>query len=221
MSNINDGVIEIMHISENLKKFRIARSLTQEELASYLLITPQSVSKWERGESYPDITFLPALSSILEVSIDEIVGMDLIRSEETRKSIHKAANEFMRNQNYAQAEKVYRNALKTYPNRADFMLGLADTLTLQGKDDEAIRLTESGLKLSAGDKQKATARAVLCFLYLRCKKPDKAAALASTLPHTRESREAIQPQIVKGLDENELNRIVQNLILGESIMQAE
>nr|MBQ4320513.1 helix-turn-helix transcriptional regulator [Clostridia bacterium] len=46
----------MMYLAENLKKYRLLKNLTQEDIAEYLNITPQSVSKWERSESYPDIT---------------------------------------------------------------------------------------------------------------------------------------------------------------------
>ena len=74
-----------MYLSENLKRFRIAKNLTQEDIAEFLHITPQSVSKWERGESYPDITFLPALANILETSIDELIGMDTLSVQEATR----------------------------------------------------------------------------------------------------------------------------------------
>ena len=41
----------MLHLSENLRKYRILKNLTQEDIAEYLGITPQSVSKWERGVS--------------------------------------------------------------------------------------------------------------------------------------------------------------------------
>lgn len=41
----------MLFISENLKRYRILKNLTQEDIAEYLSITPQSVSKWERGVS--------------------------------------------------------------------------------------------------------------------------------------------------------------------------
>mgnify|MGYP003549393428 CR=1 FL=1 len=59
----------MIYLPENLKKYRVLKDLTQEDVAEYLGITPQSVSKWERGESYPDITFLPALANIFETSV--------------------------------------------------------------------------------------------------------------------------------------------------------
>ena len=203
-----------MYLSENLKRFRIAKNLTQEDIAEFLHITPQSVSKWERGESYPDITFLPALANILETSIDELIGMDTIRSEQTRYNIHKTATEFQQSGDYKSAETVYRDALLRYPNKPDMMLGLGGVLALQGKSEEAIDLMEKGLPLSINEKQKATIRAALCVLYLKCGKTEKAGALAASLPHIRESREVIQPLMSKEMSEEEINRQIKTILLG-------
>lgn len=41
----------MLQLAQNLKKYRLSQNLTQEELANFLNITPQSVSKWERGVS--------------------------------------------------------------------------------------------------------------------------------------------------------------------------
>jgi transcriptional regulator with XRE-family HTH domain len=205
----------MLYLSENLKRYRTIKNLTQEDVASYLNITPQSVSKWERGDCYPDITFLPALANIFETSIDLLVGMDTIRAEETRYNIHKTANEFQRVSDYQSAEKVYRDALLTYPNKPGMILGLSGVLALQGKSEEAIELMERGLPLSINEKQKSTTRAILCFLYLKCGKIKKANSLAATLPHTRESREVIQPLISLGIDENEINKHIKNILLGD------
>jgi transcriptional regulator with XRE-family HTH domain len=206
----------MLYLSENLRKYRTLKNLTQDDVAEYLNITPQSVSKWERGDCYPDITFLPALANIFETSIDVLIGMDTIRTEETRYNIHKTANEFQRNGDYQSAEKVYRDALLIYPNKPGMILGLAGVLALQEKSEEAIMLMERGLPLSINEKQKSTTRATLCFLYLKCGKTEKANALASELPHTRESREVIQPLISQGIDENEINENIKNILLGDS-----
>ena len=48
-----------LYIGQNLKNFRKARNLTQEEVAKHLGISFQSISKWERNDGYPDITMLP------------------------------------------------------------------------------------------------------------------------------------------------------------------
>ena len=90
----------MLYFAQNLKRYRTIKNLTQEDVADYLGITPQSVSKWERSECYPDITLLPALANIFETSID------LIRAKEARYTIHKTAHEFMRNGAYEEAERV-------------------------------------------------------------------------------------------------------------------
>lgn len=203
------------YLSENLKKYRVMKNLTQVDVAEYLGVTPQSVSKWERGECYPDTTFLPALSNIFETSIDLLIGMDEIRAEKTRFNIHKKAAEYQRSGDYNSAEKVYRDALLIYPNKPGMILGLAGVLALQGKSEEAVELVERGLPLSDNEMQKSTTRAVLCFLYLKCGKSEKALGLASRLPHTRESREVIQPLIAQGLSESEINANIKSLLLGD------
>ena len=204
----------MMYLSANLKKYRIMKELTQEDVAEYLGITPQSVSKWERGESYPDITLLPALANIFETSVDLLLGMDTIRADETRRNIHKTAVEYQQSGDYAMAEKTYREALLSYPNDPGMLLGLAGVLALKGSTAEAIELTEKGLPLSENEKQRATMRAVLCFLYLKAGSEDKANRLASQLPHMRESREVIQPLIREGMDDAAIDENVRKILLG-------
>lgn len=205
----------MLYLSENLKKYRMQKNLTQEDLAELLGITPQSISKWERGECFPDITFLPALANILETSIDLLIGMDTIRAEQTRYRIHCKAMDFQKAGDYLSAEKVYRDALLIYPNKPGMILGLAGALALQGKSEEAIELIERGLPLSINEKQKATMRATLCFLYLKCGRADRANALAAELPHMRECREVIQPLIRSQLSETEIDENIQYILLGK------
>ncbi len=207
----------MLHLPENLKKYRIIKNLTQEDVAEYLHITPQSVSKWERGESYPDITLLPALANIFETSIDLLIGMDTIRAEETRYHIHKKAVEYQRRGDYDSAEKTYRDALLIYPNKPGMILGLASTLALMGNTEEAIEWMEKGLSISINEKQKSTMRSTLCFLYLKAGYVDKANRLASELPHIRESREVIQPLIQQSLTESEIDENMRSILLGNEL----
>lgn len=89
------------------------------------------------------------------------------------------------------------------------------TLALKGNTEEAIELMERGLPISINEKQKSTIRATLCFLYLRAGKEDKAARLASELPHTRESREVIQPLIQQGLSDLQIEENIKYILLGD------
>lgn len=202
-------------VANNIKNARTKMNMTQMNLADEMGVSYQAVSNWERGESYPDITFLPALANIFETSVDLLIGMDTIRAEETRFNIHKKAVGYQRSGDYDMAEKTYRDALLIYPNKPGMILGLASTLALKGNTDEAIELMERGLPLSINEKQKSTMRATLCFLYMKAGREDKANKLASELPHTRESREVIQPLIQQGLSNSEIDENIKNILLGD------
>jgi len=56
-----------------LKKFRIALGMSQEDLAEKLFISRQAVSRWESGDATPDMTNLIKLAEILDCSLDTLV----------------------------------------------------------------------------------------------------------------------------------------------------
>ncbi len=61
-------------IGERISAARKAIKITQEELAAKLSITPQAISKWERGSGLPDISILPSLAEALGISVGELFG---------------------------------------------------------------------------------------------------------------------------------------------------
>lgn len=60
--------------SENVKKYRKAKNLSQEELALKLCVVRQTVSKWEKGLSVPDIEILMKLAEILNISVNTLLN---------------------------------------------------------------------------------------------------------------------------------------------------
>jgi len=67
------GCTWIKKFLETLSKKTNRKNLTQKELAEYLLIDTTAVSKWERGVSYPDITMIPDICKVLDVSEKELI----------------------------------------------------------------------------------------------------------------------------------------------------
>jgi transcriptional regulator with XRE-family HTH domain len=60
-------------IGSRIVKFRKAKAMTQEELASMLGVSSQAVSKWENAASCPDISLLPELCKVLGITTDELL----------------------------------------------------------------------------------------------------------------------------------------------------
>jgi len=71
-----------IYISENIKKLRKEKGITQETLSEHLGISCQAISKWERGETFPDITMLIPISSYFGVSTDQLLGVDNVKNQE-------------------------------------------------------------------------------------------------------------------------------------------
>lgn len=65
-----------MTVGENIKALRKINNLSQSKLAKKLFVTPQAVSRWENGETSPDIETLARMANIFNCSIDDIARGD-------------------------------------------------------------------------------------------------------------------------------------------------
>ena len=69
-------MIDPVELGQRIQERRKQQGLTQEQLGSDLFVSPQAVSKWENGESLPDIGTFPALCKALGTSADALLGID-------------------------------------------------------------------------------------------------------------------------------------------------
>lgn len=193
-------------IGENIKTLRKSKDITQEMLADYLGVSFQTVSKWERGDCFPDIIMLPSLANFFKVSIDELMGMNEIRSKQYLNDIYTLAHQYENDGKHQEATDVLRKALKLFPNNYSLMSELALSLSFQSLNDdkenvnvkEAIELCERVLANSTSEKVRSTTRTNLCFLYNSVCEKQKALDLARTLPHIWECREMVFPELHEG-----------------------
>ena len=110
-------------ISENIKRLRKAKKITQEELAEIFNVTPAAVSKWENNETYPDITLLFTLSHFFGVSIDELMGYDyMVIEEEIKRVKEEIHNTWYVNNDWGKAKELVINARSSYPNDYEIMV---------------------------------------------------------------------------------------------------
>ncbi|WP_315118546.1 helix-turn-helix transcriptional regulator [uncultured Clostridium sp.] len=103
-----------INIARTLVNKRKEKCITQEELAKYIGVSKASVSKWERGQSYPDITFLPQLAAYFNISIDDLMGYEPQMSrEDICKLYHKLSTDFT-SKPYDEVLNNCRDIIKKY-----------------------------------------------------------------------------------------------------------
>ena len=105
-----------LNIGMNIKRLRLAKGLTQEQLAELLTISTAAVSKWEARNTYPDITMLFPLAEIFGVTVDELLGYDEAKS---KADVDKILAEYQRlyvEGRFAEGKELIVNARKKYPH---------------------------------------------------------------------------------------------------------
>lgn len=80
-----------MEVGTQIKKYRSRMGISQEELSEKVYVSRQTVSNWETGKNYPDIHSLLLLSSLFNVSLDQLVkgDVEIMKNEIKKTEINK------------------------------------------------------------------------------------------------------------------------------------
>lgn len=105
-----------MEFHNKLYHLRKQKGLSQEELANRLNVSRQTISKWEMGDSTPDMEKLIAISDMFQISLDELV-MDKVQTrigETSSKEevVSERKEKVLTDENKKKAKKVLKKALK-------------------------------------------------------------------------------------------------------------
>ena len=186
-------------IGENLKELRKKKNNTQEDLAEFLTISIAAVSKWERGESYPDIELLPRIAVFYDTTVDDLLGVGETRKQHKINEYMNKTPDFWKSGDSLACVEHWRKAANEFPNDDSVMFQLMQALSnaaggvlsMGGKDDEAKKnefLKEAvkiGEKLSAKANDKSTIYSAifrLCSAYKDLGEVEKAKETANKLP---------------------------------------
>ena len=112
------------HIGEKIRVLRKRKHLTQENLADFLGITYQSVSKWECGTTMPDISMIVPLARILNVSTDELFGMNSDENNKQKKYFDTEYFQFWKKDHEKDID-ISRQAVTEYPSEYRYHYWLA------------------------------------------------------------------------------------------------
>ena len=129
----------MIKLSENIKKLRLEKDMTQSQLATVLGVSEQAVSRWENGNTYPDITLLPAIADYFKVSIDELMGMESYKDEKETEEIIRIVKDNERKGLIAENVKLLTEAAKKYPTNYVILNYLVTMLNFENCEDEEKR----------------------------------------------------------------------------------
>ncbi len=175
-----------MSIGATIKKLRRDRNITQEQLAEMLGISTNAVSQWECEKTAPDISHLPVLANIFEVSADILLEIDISKSkkqDEINEFVAKYS-EFFSQGKTEERLKLCREMQKKYPNDETVRYNLMRVLQngyIDEHFDEIVMLGEQLLE-SSNMEYKLGATRGLCFSYLHKGDRVKAKQYAEMFP---------------------------------------
>lgn len=169
-----------INIAKTLVTRRREKGITQDELAAYIGVSKASVSKWETGQSYPDITFLPQLAAYFNISIDQLMDYaPQMTKEEIKKLYHRLSSAFAARP-FDDVLGECRKIIKKYYSCFQLLLQMAvllvnhHMLAEDKKKQEAILKEAIGLciriKTESGDvwlSNDATSLEAVCYLMLQ------------------------------------------------------
>lgn len=106
--------MDILKLADNIKRLRQEQNITQEQLAQFLNVTKASVSKWENGQTFPDVMMLPKLATYFDVTIDELLGYEPILSDEECRRIYGELCDDFADCDFNQALEKSRELVRKY-----------------------------------------------------------------------------------------------------------
>lgn len=109
-------------IGEEIARRRKHRGVTQQELAAFMNVSKASVSKWETGQTYPDITSLPLLAAYFDCSVDELLILDSQLSPKEIQRIYQLLKDAFQTKTPTEVLALAQSFTKRYYSCYPFLL---------------------------------------------------------------------------------------------------
>ena len=148
-----------MTLNDTIRALRRERGMTQEQLAEAMNVSAAAVSKWENGQSVPDILVLTALADFFEVSLDALVGYTV--QAHRRGDMVARIRQLVVQKKHTEATRAAREALRRYPNSFDVVYEATQAYGYSGMEQnrpedlrKALSLAERAMVLITQDQER-------------------------------------------------------------------
>lgn len=99
--------------SKNLKRFRVAKNMTQEQAAEALGVSTQTVSRWECNTTLPDVTILPKIAALYCVTIDDLYKETSMAYDNYAQRLGSVFEASLKPEDFLRANMEYQKLLKS------------------------------------------------------------------------------------------------------------
>ena len=98
-------------LAENLKRLRLAKNMTQEQVAAVLGVSAQAVSRWECNTTMPDVAMLPEIARVYCVTIDDLYRETSVAYEKYAHRLLAVFEATERPEDFLRADAEFRRLL--------------------------------------------------------------------------------------------------------------
>lgn len=156
--------------SKNLKRFRLAKNMTQEQVADTLDVSSQSVSRWECGTTLPDVAMLPEIAKLYCVTIDDLYRETSVAYENYAQRLESIYETTRRPEDFLRADMEYRKLLNSgNATMEDLRLyGILNQCMVKECLDKALSLFDLVLKHDPAEDEEAYWRTKRQKILLLC-----------------------------------------------------
>lgn len=199
-----------LNLSKNIRKYRRDMSLSQEQLAERLGVSFQTVSKWERDECMPDITLLPRIAGFFHITVDALLGVDLLKEAEEVEAIAAKCREADCHYRGNEIAALCEQGLARYPN--NFTLLAWQAYALQRTEPKrAVGICDYVMENCTDSTLRNWTERNRCYALFNAGEREKAIAAAHELPCYYDTREDVLRSFLQG--DELLTHVQDNLIL--------
>lgn len=186
-----------LQLSANIRKYRRDMSLSQEQLAKRLGVSFQTVSKWERCESYPDITLLPRIAGFFHITVDALLGVNMLREEEEVEAIIARCLEADCHYRFEEILPLCDEGLARYPNNFKLLTWQAYALQ-RTAPKRAVEICDYVLENCTDSTLRHWTERNRCHALFNAGEKEKAIAAAEQLPGYYDTREDVLRSFLQG-----------------------
>lgn len=139
------------NLANKLKSLRKEKNISQEKLAQFLNVSYQAVSKWENGNSYPDISLLPDIARFFGITIDELLQVEKLDEKRRYQEYYEKNMELCRNGKKEESLALWQEAYHEMPNNIEVKEFLMSTYSDVDKVKYQNEIIELGMELYNSD----------------------------------------------------------------------